>query len=209
MKTKEKVRRSETRGNLVAAAVKLMRDKGFTATSVDEICEAAGVTKGSFFHYFETKEELAKDDVDHFSKCQMQRFEAGSFNNLADPLDRLYGYLDYMANSIPKNPEVVKSCLIGNLTQELYLTNPEIRSVCAENFSWHNKKLQRLIEEAGRAHPPRAAVDAESLAQYFYATMQGSLIFAKAAQNTQVMLDNIEHFRNYLQTLFPGKEAVR
>ncbi len=208
MKTKEKVKRSGILDNIVVAAVKLMLEKGFTATSVEDICEAAGVTKGSFFHYFDSKEDLAKVAINHFSNCQIQGFEAGPFNALPDPLDRLYGFLDYMVSAI-KNPEKIKSCLIGNLTQELSLTHPEIRSVCDENFSMHNRKLQRLIEDAVRAHPPRATVDAESLAKYFYATMQGSLIYVKASQDTKVMLDNIEHFRKYLQGLFAEKETVQ
>jgi TetR/AcrR family transcriptional repressor of nem operon len=202
MKTGGKARRSNTMDNLINAAVKLMLQKGFTATSVDEICEAAGVSKGSFFHYFESKEELAKAALNHFSNRRMQEFEAGPFHALPDPLDRLYGYLDYLKASIA-NPEAAKSCLIGNLTQELSLIHPEIRSVCHGNFSWHNRKLERLIEDAALAHPPRTVVDGESLAKYFYATMQGSFIFAKASQDVKGMVENIQHFKRYLQTLFP------
>jgi TetR/AcrR family transcriptional repressor of nem operon len=208
MKTREKSKHSNTRANLVEAAVKLMREKGFTATSVEDICEAAGVTKGSFFHYFKTKEELAKAAVNHFSSCQMQAFEAGSFHTLVDPLDRLYGYLDFIATSV-RNSKVLKSCLIGNLTQELALTSPELRSVCAQNFSWHIAYLQSLIEDAARAHPPSAALDADGLARYFFAIVQGSHIFTKATQDTKGMLNNIEHFRKYLQGLFAEKEKVQ
>ncbi len=184
-----------------------MLEKGFTATSVDEICEAAGVTKGSFFHYFESKEDLAKDAINFFSSCQKQGFEAGPFNNLPDPLDRLYGFLDYMV-AIIKNPEVVKSCLIGNLTQELSQTHPEIRHVCAENFFHHNKWLQDLMDNAARAHPPQTFVDTGSLAKYFYAIIQGSLILAKASQDSGGIVDNIEHFRKYLRTLFLEKAPI-
>jgi len=183
-------------------------EKGFTATSVDEICEAASVTKGSFFHYFESKEGLAIVALQHFSNCQMERFEAGPYNAVPDPLDRLYGFLDFMITGV-KNPEAPRSCLMGNLTQELSQTHSEIRSVCADNFSWHNRKLQNLIDDAVRAHPPKSEVGAESLAKYFYSVIQGSLIFVKAWQDTELMAANIEHFKRYLQTLFPEKMTAQ
>ena len=57
---------SPTKEKLLEAAQQLMLAKGFPATTVDEICEAAGFTKGSFFHYFESKEHLGKEVLDRF-----------------------------------------------------------------------------------------------------------------------------------------------
>jgi TetR/AcrR family transcriptional repressor of nem operon len=181
-----------------------MLAKGFNATSVDEMCEEAGVTKGSFFHYFESKEGLAKEAVNYFSNSQMQHFEAGPYNSLTDPLDRLYGFLDFMMEGVKKS-EVPPSCLIGNLSQELSRTHSEIRLVCDRNFSWHNQRIQNLIEEAMKSHPPKAEVNAASLAQYLTATIEGSLILTKASQDTSLMVENIQHFKRYLQTLFEEK----
>lgn len=199
---------STTKEKLVQAGVKLMLAKGFNATSVDEMCEEAGVTKGSFFHYFETKEELAKEAVNYFSNSQMQQFESGQYNTLSDPLDRLYGFLDFMIKGV-KNTGVTPSCLIGNLSQELSQTHSEIRSVCDHNFSWHNQRIQNLIEQAMKAHPPNVEIDAAGLARYLTATIQGSLILSKASQDTSLMAENIGHFKRYLQTLFPEKMTAQ
>jgi len=196
---------SNTKDKILQAGIKLMLTKGFNATSVDEMCDEAGVTKGSFFHYFESKEELAKEAVNQFSLAQMQHFEAGPYNNLPDPLERLYGYLDFMIEGI-KNSQTTLSCLIGNLTQELSQTHAEIRSVCHQNFSWHNQRLQNIIDDAVKAHPPQSEIDSASIAKYINATIQGSLILGKAAQNNLLMVENLEHAKKYLKTLFPEKE---
>ena len=185
-----------------------MLAQGFNATSVDEMCQEAGVTKGSFFHYFETKEELAKEAVTYFSNSQMRQFESGPYNSLSDPLDRLYGFLDFMMEGV-KNSKGPLSCLMGNLTQELSLTNSEIRSVCEHNFSWHNQRIQNLIEEAVKAHPPKTEVNSASLAKYLAAILQGSLLLTKATQDNTLMVENIQHFKRYLQTLFPERLPVQ
>lgn len=199
---------SGTKEKILAAAVNLMLKQGFTATSVDEICEAAGVTKGSFFHYFDTKEELAKAALQSFSDSKMQKFESASYNTLPDPLDRLFGFVDFLISGI-KNPLATPSCLIGNLTQELSQTHSEIRSVCNQSFSWHNQKIQNLIDDAVKAHPPKFKIDTTGIARYLTAVIQGSLILAKATQDNSLITENLRHFKRYLQTLFPEKLPLK
>ena len=77
----------ETKRKLVDAGVKLMRRQGFNATTVDDICSAAGVTKGGFFHYFKSKEDIAKAAVVRFREGKRQDFDNAPFRKLADPLD--------------------------------------------------------------------------------------------------------------------------
>ena len=79
----------ETKRKLVEAGVDLMRKQGFNATTVDDICAAAGVTKGSFFHYFKTKQEVAQAAMSSFREGRVQDFlNAPSFRKMADPLSR-------------------------------------------------------------------------------------------------------------------------
>src|SRR5262249_21895925 len=86
----------QTRQKLLDAAQALMRTKGYTATSVDEICEAAGVTKGSFFHYFEGKEHLGRVVAQHYSASMREFFQAAPYHQLEDPLDRVFGRVDFL-----------------------------------------------------------------------------------------------------------------
>src|SRR5438105_4436332 len=86
---------SPTREKLLDAAQKLMLAKGFPATTIDEICEAAGFTKGSFFHYFENKEEVGKAVLVRYAARKQQIWQAAPFVKNIDPLRRVYGYLDF------------------------------------------------------------------------------------------------------------------
>src|SRR3954467_7331735 len=106
---------SETKRKIVDAGVKLMRAQGFNATTVDDICSAAGVTKGGFFHYFKSKEEIAKAALLRFSEGKSEEFVEAPFRKLADPLARVYGRLDFVAQATGGNEHLTKGCLIGML----------------------------------------------------------------------------------------------
>src|SRR5690348_4223608 len=118
----------ETKRKLVDAGVSLMRARGFNATTVDDICAEAGVTKGGFFHYFKTKEELAKAAVVRFSDFKNEEGEEAPYRKLADPLARVYGRLDYLKSSVGGSTRLTKGCLIGMFAQEVSFTHPELRS---------------------------------------------------------------------------------
>src|SRR5437870_13023299 len=116
---------TSTRSTLLNAAMALMLRKGFSATSVDEICQSARVTKGSFFHYFVDKEALGKAVLDHYWQVGHERLREAAQRQDADPLQRLYAYIDWFVE-ISKNPQIPKSCLCGDVAQEL--SNPDPRS---------------------------------------------------------------------------------
>src|SRR5437762_3262350 len=80
---------------LLEAALAVIRTKGYSATSVDELCAAAGVTKGAFFHHFKTKDELGVAAADHWSQTTSARFAAAPYHDHAVPLDRVLSYLEF------------------------------------------------------------------------------------------------------------------
>ena len=85
----------ESKEKLLDAALHVIRAKGYTATRIEDICEVAGLTKGSFFHHFEGKEDLALAAADHFAAMAEGAFAAAPYQSAADPLDRLLGYVDF------------------------------------------------------------------------------------------------------------------
>src|ERR1700746_636187 len=86
---------TDARTRLLDAAMQALRGQGYSATSVDDICRAAGLTKGAFFHHFKSKEDLAVAAAAHFSEMAQRLFPAAPYHELADPLDRLMGYVDF------------------------------------------------------------------------------------------------------------------
>jgi len=192
----------ETKGKLVDAGVNLMRNRGFNATTVDDICAAAGVTKGGFFHYFKSKADLATAAVIRFHELKSKQFAEAPFRRLADPLDRVFGRLDFAKEASGGAKGLTKGCLIGVFAQELSFTNPELRLVCEDRFARIAKDFETDLAEAKALYAPRSAFNPKRLAMLYVSIVQGSLILAKASESNRVLVENIEQFRAYLQLLF-------
>jgi TetR/AcrR family transcriptional repressor of nem operon len=192
---------SLTKQKLLDAAQELMLTKGYTDTSVDEICEAAGVTKGSFFHYFEGKEHLGVLLAERFHASKQQMFQSAPFHQQKDPLDRVFGLIEFLIE-MTRTPMAAKGCLMGTFVQELSQTHPKIRSVCAACFDDTANGLKRDLEEAKAKYAPRAAWSTQSLAEHLIAVIQGAIILAKAKQDQRLVEASLLHFREYVKALF-------
>ena len=187
---------------LLDAAQRAMLSKGYKATSVDEICELAGLTKGSFFHYFQSKEDLTLQLLGYFYERAAQRM-AAVIESSPDPLERLYTYLDAVS-ALASDPSTPKSCLLGTLAQELAETNPTIRDACRHCFNDWTARLAQLLADAKAQYAPSSNFDPQSLASYFIAGLEGSLILGKARQDAHIAQENLIHFRQYLEILLPA-----
>jgi TetR/AcrR family transcriptional repressor of nem operon len=192
---------SQTRKKLLDAAEGLMLAKGYTATSVDDVCQAAGLTKGSFFHYFPGKEDLAIAVVQRFYAVRKQAFEEAPFRRLSDPLDRVFGYVDFLLAMVSAC-EAPAGCLMGTFTQELAQTHPNVRSACASCFEEMAAGLEQDLEQARAKHAPKATWGARGLAEHLLAVMQGAIVLAKAKQDGAVIVESLRHYRAYLSALF-------
>jgi TetR/AcrR family transcriptional repressor of nem operon len=183
----------------------LIRTSGYSATSVDDLCHAAGVTKGAFFHHFKSKEDLAVAAAGHFSSMADRLFSAAPYRNLPDPLDRLLGYVEFR-KAILKGDLPEFTCLLGAMVQEAYRTHPPIRQACEKYIGEHAAVLEADIQQAMRKHGIDAGWNAQSLALYMQAVIQGAFILAKAKQTPDVAADCLDHLRRYLEMLFHATE---
>jgi TetR/AcrR family transcriptional repressor of nem operon len=197
-----KTEESGTKLKLVDAAVLLMRQKGFTATTVDEICAEARVTKGGFFHYFKSKDDVAKAAVERFYEGKATEFQEAPFRALADPLDRVFGRLDFARKTAGGARRVTKGCLFGMFAQELSFTNPQLRDSCRDALARVARDFENDLAEAKAAHSPKIEFEPKNVAMLYVSIIQGSLMLAKASESNAVLAENIEQFRGYLQTLF-------
>ncbi|HEY4416629.1 MAG TPA: TetR/AcrR family transcriptional regulator [Verrucomicrobiae bacterium] len=192
----------ETKIKLVDAGIQLMRARGYNATTVDDICTGAGVTKGGFFHYFKSKDDIAHAAVARFFEEKANNYETAAFRKLDAPLARVFGRLDYVKESSGGNDRVTRGCLIGVLAQELAFTNPQIRDLCQDFFTRVVRDFTQDLAAAKTVHAPGAKFDPAALAQMYLAIVQGSLMLAKIAGKNDVLHENIEQFRDYLKSLF-------
>jgi len=196
----------ESKTKLLDAALHVIRAKGYTATRIEDICEAAGLTKGSFFHHFKSKEDLALAAAEYWSVMTGRLFEAAPYHAVADPLGRLLAYVDFRKALLRGElPEF--TCLMGTMVQEVYDTHPRIREACNKSISDHAATLEADIAEAMRQYNIHAAWTAKSLALYTQAVIQGAFVLAKAKGGPAVAADSIDHLRRYLEILFTRSNA--
>jgi TetR/AcrR family transcriptional repressor of nem operon len=197
------------RQNLLDAALSLIREKGYSSTSVDELCAQAGVTKGAFFHHFKSKDALAVAAAKHWSEITGAFFETAPYHRHSDPLDRVLGYLDFR-KAILKGEIAEFTCLVGTMVQEIYSTNPDIREACEASISGHAAKVAADIAEARKRYRVRASWTAESLGLHTQAVLQGAFIMAKAGGGAAIAAASIDHLRRYIELLFqPAKSKTK
>ena len=197
----ETAAKAGARQKLLDAALSLIREKGYSSTSVDELCAQADVTKGAFFHHFKSKDALGVAAAHHWSVITGAFFETAPYHRHSDPLERVLGYLDFR-KAILKGEIAEFTCLVGTMVQEIYDTNPDIRAACEASISAHAAKIEADIAEAMKRYRIRAPWSAESLALHTQAVLQGAFILAKARGGPEIAAASIDHLRRYIELLF-------
>jgi TetR/AcrR family transcriptional repressor of nem operon len=198
--------RPGAREKLLEAAFALIRENGYSATSVDELCAEAGVTKGAFFHHFQSKDALAVAAANRWSEISAAFFQTAPYHKHRDPLDRVLGYLDFRKAHL-KGEVAEFTCLAGTMVQEVYRTHAEIREACEASISGHAATLEADIAEAMKLCGVREKLSAQSLALHIQAVLQGAFILAKAKGGPDVAAASIDHLRRYLELLFKASSG--
>ena len=194
-------RQAPAKDKLIEAAVKVVREKGFNATSVDELCAEAGVTKGAFFHHFPTKMALGVAAADAWKMHANDLFGSAPYMDHEDPLDRLLGYLEYRRDMLD-GPIAEFTCLVGTMVQESYGTLPDLRAACHDSIWGHALTLVDDIEAARQRHGIAGNWTSESLALHTQAVLQGAFILAKADNGAGAARDTADHLIRYVRMLF-------
>lgn len=194
-------KRPGAREKLLAAAQTLIREKGFAATTVDDLCAAAGVTKGAFFHHFRSKEDLGVKAAEFWSDWTTDLFAGGPFHAAADPVDRILAYLDFRAGLVGGDVAAF-TCLLGTLIQEVHATSPAIRDAAHAAIVRHAATLEDDFAAAIARHGAPPGVTAEGLARHTQAVIQGGFILAKGAGDATPAREAIAHLRRYIALLF-------
>lgn len=190
--------RENAREKLLAVGTELMRRSGYAATTVDEICSAAGVTKGAFFHHFPSKEALAEVCLEAWAQRMATMHRTAAYQSIEDPVEKVLAAIDFMIEAFA-GAAVQKSCLAGTTVQEISETNPVLREAAHRCLHGGEAYFKTLLDAAGSSR--HLQLDTTSLAEHWMSTIQGSLLLAKASRDSAVIARNLTHLKNYFRSL--------
>ena len=196
----------DSRQKLLGAALKVIREKGYAAMRVDDICAEAGLTKGGFFHHFKGKEDFAVAAANYWSEMTGGFFASAPYHLLPDPLDRVLGYIDFrkaiLRGSVPEF-----TCLVGTMVQEAFATSDAIRAACEASINAYCEALAPDIEATMARYGAPETVTALGLAQHIQAVLQGSFILAKTTNDPAIARESVTHLKRYVRMLFEPRGA--
>lgn len=193
--------KSDSKRKLLEAALTVIRSKGYGAARVDDICEEAELTKGSFFHHFRSKEDLAVAALKSCSASMDAQFASAPYHGYENPLDRVLGYIDFRSDMIQGDaPDY--ACLVGTMVQETHDNSPAIRNACERCIFDHAAELAWDLAAAKRLRVPDADWDPMDLAIHSQAVFQGAFIVANAQESRDVAVRSVRHLRKYIEFLF-------
>jgi TetR/AcrR family transcriptional regulator, transcriptional repressor for nem operon len=200
-------KRESAKSKLIDAAHGVIRRQGYAGTSVDDLCKAAGVTKGAFFHHFPSKEALAVAGAEQWTAhAQEVIFDLAPWTLIDDPLERLTAHIDFRLAMIG-GPVAEFTCFVGTMVQEAFASNDAIRAACDASITAYAERLAEDIQPAIDRYGIRFGTTAIDLAYHIQAVLQGAFIMAKAKGNPAIARDSVTHLKRYVQLLFSDGEA--
>lgn len=190
-----------TRQRLIDATVRLMLNQGFAGTSVDLICKEAGMTKGSFFHHFESKEAIGKAAIEWWGQMGTALYAVAWNNTEADPLEQIHQMLDIMTGFTMRKDETCV-CMVGMMSQELAATNPVIQAACAKELHSWTDNVAKMLAAAKKKRKPKSNFDPKAVAWFLNSLWQGSMLVGKTCESQQMIRHNLKLARSYVDGLF-------
>ena len=184
---------NESKERLLAGAKELFLARGYAGTSVDAICEKAELTKGSFYHFFDSKEDLALAVLEWSLRRSGQVLASGRHSHIADPLERAFAFLEDLENF---SPELWSGgCLLGSFALELADTNPRMQQAVAQMIQAVTDDFAGKLESIAALCAEKPAPTAAELAEALLGTLEGSIILAKAHRDPTRIPKAIRGFR--------------
>lgn len=173
-------RRGQNRDRLLEEGLRLFAQQGFNATGVQQIADAAGVPKGSFYNYFDSKERFAGEVLARYQERECVELERLLVQGSGSPLARLRATFDHWIDEM-RECGFTGGCLAGRLAQELAGEVPDLRPPLERVFTCQRGYLAACLREARQAGELEDGPPAETLAEFILNAWQGALQRAKAA----------------------------
>ena len=190
---------NQSKERILAGAKELFLARGYTATTVDAICEKAGLTKGSFYYFFESKEDLGLGVLDWSLRQSTQMLASASYARILDPLEKAFAFLEHLEKC---SPEIWSGgCLLGSFSLELADTNSRMQQAVSGMFQAVADDFAKQLQPIAAQCAGKRAPTANELADTLLGILEGSIILAKAHRDPTRIPKAIRGLRLSLATL--------
>ncbi len=193
--------RTTAKEKLIAAALDLMAERDYTVISVDEICERAGVSKGSFYHFFKSKEDLGLTAIWAYFRESLDDMAAAEFMRRTDPVERAFGFLDYMESMADRHYRT--GCLFGNVAVGIARSQPRFQHRIGKVFDGLAEAFAALLAPFASEDASDGLPSAKELAELYLSVMEGSIVMGRAHSDPERIRKGQRWFRQYLEALVP------
>ncbi|WXL24764.1 TetR/AcrR family transcriptional regulator [Ectopseudomonas mendocina] len=191
--------RLDKRELILAKGAEVMTRRGYHGAGVQEIVQAAGVPKGSFYHYFESKEDFALQALQSVYQPRLQRYADALSNSALSPRERILGYYHDLHEHFARQERLKYHCFIGSLSFEMAELSPALGVAVDGILQQSADILQACLEQAQAAGQLAADEDCRNLAAFICNAWQGTLTRLKVSGNLQALTDFIERLQRLLQ----------
>jgi TetR/AcrR family transcriptional repressor of nem operon len=171
-----------TRRRIVGHATELIYSKGYSKTTIDDVIKAAGVTKGSFYFHFSSKEELGEAVIENAASFIHDRFAKVLQREDLPPRERLKAMLGQMKNLV-EAAGCSRGCIIGNLALETSRSHPAFRRKIAEVFRSWSALIAFELEKMKKAGDLPPDFDSRAYADFTLAALEGGIMLSKVTQD--------------------------
>ena len=194
-----------TREHVLATAEKLILARGYSGTSIDEIINESGLTKGGFFYHFDGKADLAKHLMLRYLDKDMRFFlelSARAKELVDDPLQQFLLFLKLLSESMAELPDTHPGCLVASFTYEAHQFDADIQNLNAEGvLGWRDLFLGH-IEAIAEKHPPKTDQPLKELADMLSSIIEGGIIMSKVLDDGDALPAQLLQYRNYIRLVF-------
>jgi len=180
----------------IEAAQQLMTSNGYSATTVDEIINLAGVSKGSVYHAFKSKEELAITALEDYERRGWAIVANGPYVKEQDPVKRALGFARHIEKQAPELWE--HGCLLGSISLEVVDRHPVLHDRIDALFEDFEDGIANVFTPALQARGVKG-ISGKELARHMLAVIEGGIITAKSHRQPKYLTDGLRHFRRYLE----------
>jgi TetR/AcrR family transcriptional repressor of nem operon len=184
---------SNTRNRIIETGAEIVHRKGFNHTGIQEILNAAGVPKGSFYNYFKSKDDFGLQIIDYFSAHFQQIAQKTLEDNRISPLSRIYAFLTAFMEHF-ESQNYAGGCPIGNLAQEMGDLSPVFRKKLGEAMDMMVDAYSRVLSAAQNDGKIMKSLNIKDTASFIMASWHGAIIQMKLTRS----LDPLKNHRKFI-----------